>query len=42
MAAMREWQKELLGLGVGAWVVHVLLAAALIATMVAALRDLAH
>jgi hypothetical protein len=28
---MREWQKELIGLGVGTGVVHVLMAAALVA-----------
>ncbi len=31
MTTLQEWQKELLGLGVGTWVVHVLILSALAA-----------
>jgi hypothetical protein len=39
---MREWQKELIGLGVGTWVVHLLMAAALLAMVLFAFGDSAH
>ena len=34
MPRMQEWQKELIGLGIGTSVVHVLIVAALVATIV--------
>lgn len=42
MTRMREWQKELIGLGIGASVVHVLMAAALIAMVLLAFGGSAH